>query len=140
GIVVRDANGRVTPVAAVAIPQPAAAGSRTTAQTIVPCFGASTGEMTVTGAGGVGPYDFSIDGGATYAMLAQPSHTFAGLVADDYDIVVRDANGCVTPVIPVTITQPAAAVSGSTSQTDVTCFGANTGEIVVTGAGGVGPY
>src|SRR5690606_7339309 len=85
-------------------------------------------------------YDFSIDGGATYAMLAQPSHTFTGLVADDYDIVIRDANGCVSAIIPVTITQPAAAVSGTTSTIDVTCFGANTGEITVTGTGGVGPY
>src|SRR5690606_8087116 len=104
------------------------------------CFGAGTGEITVTGIGGVGPYDFSNDGGLTYLALGQPTYTFTGLVADDYDIVVRDANGCVSAVSPVTITQPAAEVSAGITKTDVMCFGGNTGEIIVTGNGGVGPY
>jgi large repetitive protein len=137
---VRDANGCESPLIPVTIAEPAAAVSGSTSQTDVLCFGATTGSITVTGAGGAGPYDFSIDGGGSYPVLAASDHTFSNLAADTYDLMVRDAAGCESPLIQVVITQPLTAVSGTTTQVDVTCFGATTGSISITGAGGVGPY
>lgn len=135
---VRDANGCETAVIPVTINEPAAVGATTT-QLDVSCFGVSTGSITVTGTGGTGLYDFSIDGGATYAATGVPDHTFSGLPAAAYSLKVRDANGCESAVIPVTITEPS-AVTGTTTQVDETCFGGTTGSITITGGGGTGPY
>ena len=64
-----------------------------------------------------------------------------GLAAGNYSVIVTDFNGCPTASLPVTITQPPAAVTVSlTTQTNVLCFGAATGAINITAAGGVAPY
>lgn len=139
-LIVRDANGCESGIIGVTLTQPATAVSGTTTQIDITCFGQNTGSITITGAGGVGPYDFSIDGGGTYPALAAADHTFASLPAGDYDLVVRDANGCASPLIPVTLIEPSASVSGATTQIDVSCFGESTGSITITGAGGVAPY
>ena len=97
------------------------------------CFGSSTGTVTVTGAGGTGTKTYSSDG-----TTFQDNGTFSDLAAGSYTITVKDANGC-TATVPVTITQPASAVSGSiTSQTGALCFGSSTGTVTITGAGGTG--
>ncbi len=104
-------------------------------QTNVACFGESTGSVTVTGSGGTPPYKYSLDGG-TY----QSSGMFSGLPAGDYIITVQDANLC-TFDVPVTITEPGSALSGSISaQTDVLCFGEATGSVTVAGSGGTPLY
>ena len=65
----------------------------------------------------------------------------SGLAAGNYSVIVKDANNCTTASLPVTITQPASAVTVAlTSKTDVLCFGGTTGAINITASGGVGPY
>ena len=106
-----------------------------TSQTNVACFGASTGSVTVTGLGGSTPYDYSLNAGTF-----QTSGTFTGLAAGTYTITVRDAL-LITFDISVTITQPASALGGFiASQTNVLCFGSNTGNVTIAGSGGVSPY
>ena len=120
----------------VTITQPAAAltGS-VTSQVNVSCFGGNDGEVTVEGADGTAPYDYSING-----VDFQSSGTFTGLSEGNYTVTVRDANLC-TRNVPVTITQPATAVDGAiTSITHVLCFGNSTGEVTVEGADGTAPY
>ena len=112
----------------------------TTTQTNISCFGGNDGTITVTPSGGTAPYDFSIDGGTTYPVLNVASHTFTTLTAGAKNIRVRDANNCETAIILVTLTEPAAAVTATTSQTNVSCFGGNDGTITVTPAGGTAPY
>ena len=48
------------------------------------------GTLTITGNGGAGNYQYSIDGGTTF----QSSGSFNGLAAGNYNIVVEDAFGC----------------------------------------------
>ena len=133
-VVVRDAN-LCTFNVAVTITQPVALTGSVTAQTNVACNGNNTGSVTVAGAGGTAPYQYSLNGGAY-----QASGTFGTLTAGAYTVTVKDANGCTVPVA-VTITQPATPVSGSiSSQTNVNCFGDNTGSVTVAGAGGTAPY
>jgi gliding motility-associated-like protein len=139
-LTVRDANNCVTAIIPVTITQPAVALSATTTQVNVSCFGGNDGSITVTPAGGTAPYDFSIDGGGTYPILNAANHTFTTLTAGPYNLTVRDANNCVTAIIPVTITQPAVTLSASTTQVNVSCFGGNDGSITVTPAGGTAPY
>ena len=92
--------------------------------TNVICNGASTGSVVITPTGGVGPYTIT------------PAQT--GLAAGSYTFTVKDANNC-TITVPVTITQPA-AITATTAITNVICNGASTGSVVITPAGGVGPY
>lgn len=46
------------------------------------------GSITITPIGGFGPYEYSIDGGVSFTTL----NIFNNLIADDYNIVVRDAS------------------------------------------------
>ena len=65
----------------------------------------------------------------------------SNLAAGLYSVIVSDANSCSSISLPVTITGPASALSGSiTSQTDVTIFGGNDGSVTVSGSGGTSPY
>ncbi|MCX6326287.1 MAG: gliding motility-associated C-terminal domain-containing protein, partial [Bacteroidia bacterium] len=134
-ITVQDAN-MCTIIVPVTITQPASVLSGSvTAQTNVACFGLSTGSFTVSGSGGVLPYDYKL-GAGTY----QSSGTFSGLTAGIYSVTVRDA-ALSTFIVSVTISQPSAVLGGSvTSQTDVLCFGDNTGSVTVAGSGGTSPY
>ncbi len=119
---VTDANGCSTTVP-VTITQPAAL-TATFTQTNVLCNGASTGTVSITPAGGTGPYTIS----PVQVGLSAGLHTFT----------VTDANGCSISV-PITITQPA-ALTATFAQTNVLCNGASTGSVVINPAGGTGPY
>jgi gliding motility-associated-like protein len=133
-VTVQDNNGCTVPVAVI-ITQPVASLSGTATQTNVSCFGSSNGTITVTGVGGVPPYDYSLNGGTF-----QTSDTFSSLAAGTYTVTVRDA-ALSTFDVSVTITQPASSVTGSiNSQTNVLCFGSTTGSVTVSGSGGTAPY
>ncbi len=59
-----------------------------------PCTGSSEGQLRIKDVrGGKAPYQFSLDGSPF-----QEEDKFEGLKAGDYDIQVKDANGCVTLV------------------------------------------
>jgi gliding motility-associated-like protein len=135
-IAVRDANNCPNATGSVSVTQPAAALSLTNTQLNVLCFGEATGSITVTPSGGTAPYEFSRDGGATF----QTTNTFTGLVVGVYQLLVRDANLCLTAVTNATITGPAAALDFSSVQTAVACFGNATGQIAVTPSGGTPGY
>ena len=56
----------------------------------VQCFNTSTGQIIVSGSGGTAPYTFSINNGTNY----QATGTFNNLPVGNYQIRVKDANGC----------------------------------------------
>ena len=131
---IKDKNGCTSSIL-ISITQPTVLGLTVTSTTNVLCKGGSTGSVTVTGNGGTTPYGYSINGGS-YAS----SGTFSGLLAGNYTITIKDANGCLYNTT-ITITEPSSAVSISTlSITDVKCNGATTGSITIVGTGGVSPY
>ena len=59
--------------------------------------GSSIGSVTITGSGGVAPYEYNMDGEAF-----QADGTFGNLGGGTYTIIARDANKCEV-VVPVTI-------------------------------------
>lgn len=131
---VRDANLCVDSIV-INITQPTDLSLSTGIITQVACFGSSTGAFTVSGAGGVSPYQYSLNGAAF-----STNSSFSGLSAGPYRVVVRDANNCLDS-INVNITQPAAALDISLgSQTNPGCFGLSNGSITVNGSGGTAPY
>ncbi len=103
-------------------------------QTDVYCFGESTGSVTVSGSGGVPPYEYSIDG-----TNFQSSDTFNSLAAVSYTVTVRDIE-MTTFDIAVTISGPVSALTVSTTQTDNICYGGTTGTATATASGGTSPY
>ncbi len=119
---VTDANGCSISVP-ITITQPAAL-TATFTQTNVLCNGASTGTVSITPAGGTGPYTIA----PVQVGLSAGLHTFT----------VTDANNCSISV-PITITQPA-ALTATFTQTNILCNGGTTGTVSITPAGGTGPY
>lgn len=98
------------------------------------CFGSADGSIVVTVlSGGTGTFEYSSNGGGTY----QPSDSFA-LGAGTYNIRIRDANGC-TKDTSITITEPT-AITATYAVTNVKCFAANSGSIVITASGGTPGY
>jgi gliding motility-associated-like protein len=114
----------------IVIVNPAPSGS--TAVTNVLCNSASTGAVDLTVSGGTSPFTFSWSNGAT-------SEDIASVAAGTYTVTITDANLC-TAVASGTVTEPATAVSGTESHTDVTVYGGNDGSLTATGSGGVPPY
>ena len=137
-VTVRDA-GLCTVSVPVSITQPDAALAATETHVNVLCFGNATGSVTVTATAGTGtaPYEYSINGGTTW----QASGTFNNLAAGSHPVTVRDAGLC-TVSVPVSITQPAAALAATETHVNVLCFGNATGSATVTATAGTGtaPY
>jgi gliding motility-associated-like protein len=96
--------------------------------------GNSTGTIDATPNGGVAPYEYSINNGGNY----QANSIFAGLSAGQYQLRVRDANGCLSNMVLVDIT-PSFGVGITALPTNSTCGLAN-GKITATAIGGAAPY
>jgi gliding motility-associated-like protein len=96
--------------------------------------GNSTGTINATANGGIAPYQYSINNGASY----QPSNIFSGLSAGQYQLKIKDVNGCLSVTVPVDIA-PSIAVSVSALPTIATCGFAN-GIITATSINGVAPF
>ncbi|MNK18861.1 hypothetical protein D3C87_370760 [compost metagenome] len=128
--VITDANGCST-IFTTTITVPASSITATAAITNVSCFNGSNGEIDVTASGGTLPYTFDWGGGIT-------TEDRTALAAGTYDVAIGDVNGCI--LVHVTITQPASALSGTVSPTNVNCFGGSDGAIDLTPMGGTAPY
>jgi hypothetical protein len=107
----------------ITVNQPSAVVATSTSTDVL-CNGGSTGTVTVSATGGVGPYT--------------GTGTFTGLAAGPYTYSVTDGNRCPASTT-VTVNQPSAVVATSTS-TDVLCNGGSTGTVTVSATGGVGSY
>ncbi len=127
-----DANGCVYDLGGATISEPAALSIDSFSITNVSCFGGNDGAADIVIGGGVQPYTYLWDNGATDASIS-------GLTAGLYNGQVTDANGCVlTGTLP--ITEPAAALSATLTASDATTFGGTDGSVSSTVQGGTAPY
>ena len=124
-VVVRDAAGcevempvELTSTGAVSI---------TTNVTNVSCGGANAdGIIDIFAEGGTAPYEYSIDNGMSY----QSTSLFDNLAENTYNVVVRDANGCLATVIVDVIHEDFPPSISDVQVTDADC-GAGNGSIEV---------
>ncbi|MBI1289479.1 MAG: T9SS type B sorting domain-containing protein [Flavobacteriales bacterium] len=94
--------------------------------------GQCDGSVTVTPTGGVAPYSYLWNTGATSA-------TISNLCAGVYNVEVTDANGCSeTFFIPVDHSD--GPTGANVTVVDASCYGVCDGEATVTGIGGTPPY
>ncbi|TVQ07982.1 MAG: T9SS C-terminal target domain-containing protein, partial [Bacteroidetes bacterium] len=98
------------------------------------CYGDATGSILVTATGGTGEFMFSLDG-----EVFQDSGLFEDLLAGEYTVYALDENGCLGMLEGIVITQPDELLVDLTV-TNVSCFGADDGQIMGYITGGVGPY
>ena len=61
-------------------------------------------------------------------MVSALPEDISNLIAGIYTVTITDANNCSTTITD-TITEPATGLSSSSTQTNVLCFGNNTGAI-----------
>ena len=101
----------------------------------VSCNGAADGEITITASSGTPPLSYSIDGGTNF----QAGNTFTGLSGGTYNIVVSGSGTCPDETGSIVVNEAPALVLDSTI-TDITCNGADDGEIRLSATGGVSPY
>ena len=97
------------------------------------CFGSANGSLTVQASGGIAPLQYSINNGQSF----QASPAFTGLGAGNYQVLVKDANGCQSSAFPVSLSQPAALTFNVTAVAP-TCFGGTDGSLTINATGGTG--
>lgn len=99
-LTVTDANG--CPLKdSISVGQPAAPVSGTADMVEPLCFGDHNGQITLEPSGGTPPYRYALDNQAFNGSKIQ-----IGLKAGEYVPKIRDANGCITALAPIEVTQP----------------------------------
>ena len=98
----------------------------------IKCFGDSTGKVDITVTGGIPPYNFVWNNGATTEDLYN-------LKSGKYTVVVTDANGC-QEASSTSVIEPAKLTAVVEDVKHIKCSGYNTGSISIAVAGGAAPY
>ncbi len=62
--------------------------------TDVGCFGENTGSILINASGGAGNYQYRLNTGSWTNFSGTNTHTISNLIAGNYQVRVRDANGC----------------------------------------------
>lgn len=131
-VTVRDANSCESTVS-FTITEPDALGVSVSMASDVSCSAGTDGSISLSGAGGTAPYQYSMDG-TTFGSES----SFTNLAAGNYTLTIQDANGCIATINTV-ITEPAALVVTTQTQ-DINCHGDSDGAITPTTTGGTAPY
>ncbi len=127
---VMDANGCLNNTSTFIVTQPQQITTNIT-KVNINCYGASTGSITIGAGGGTGTKTYSIDNGSNY----QAGVAFASLSAATYQVVVKDANNCLSPTTNVVLTQNNQITFTTTVTAPSPCTTAS-GKIVVVASGG----
>ncbi len=103
----------------------------------ISCFGANDGIITITASGGTGTLTYTLNPGG----LVNLTGIFTNLAVNNYTVNVTDINGC-GPIISsnISITQPPILSINSELSNNITCNGANDGNITIIVSGGTPPY
>lgn len=129
-VTVTDANGCTTTLTKT-IASPSALFAPATV-TPVACFGQSTGTISISATGGNSGYTYLWADGSTGA-------TRTNLPAGSYVLTLKDSKNCQKDTT-IVVSQPAAALSLSSTVTSVGCFGASTGAVDLSVTGGTSGY
>jgi gliding motility-associated-like protein len=114
------------------VTEPTAITLNLTSSTDPLCNGDCNGSIIVSGNGGIGTLQYSVDG-----INFQASSTFNNLCAGNYTVTVQDSNMCQNTV-QTNLTNPQLLVLNSIVSNDVSCNGGNNGSIIINVSGGTG--
>lgn len=103
------------------------------------CLGACSGTISITVTGGAAPYTFDWVYTLNFNQVPNTDEDPTGLCADDYSVIVTDANGCMDTLTGIVVpTNP--LVGGTLAVNQITCNGVCDGSATVTPIGGLPPY
>lgn len=131
-VTITDARG-CTFTRSNTLTQPSAVLAGSSSITPVSCFGGSTGTINISTSGGTGPYTYQWSNGSS-------SQNLTGVTAGTYSVTIQDANNCSATLNALSVSQPSAALSLSSTKNDVNCFGNASGSVSITASGGTTPY
>ena len=114
------------------ITQPDSVLSNIISATQIPCYGLNNGSISVTTQGGTPAYTYQWSNGSSSSQLSN-------LTPGTYTLTVTDQKGC-NDQQTVTITQPAFALTASSTANEANCLTGNGANIDLTVAGGTQPY
>ena len=98
------------------------------------CNGANDGQIEIIVEGGSTPYNYRINNGPSGS-----SNIFSNLVPGQYDIEIVDTNGCSLQLEAIVISNTT-PIDTNAIITNITCNGANDGNIEIQVTGGSAPY
>ena len=137
-IEVKDANGCISSKPIIVNQPPPIATTTSVAAPYggqnISCFGANDGTANANPSGGVGGYTYVWND-----VNVQTTQQANNLVAGNYTVTVRDANGC-SITGDVNLTQPPQLIATIGTFTDALCNGASSGSATVVVTGGNGGY
>lgn len=128
-VTVTDKNG-CTSTSSISITQPAAIA--TVASIKKAYCGQANGEVYVSSTGGTGNYSYS------WTPVYSATDTLSGLLPGKYIVYVTDSLGCVKKDSATIILDN--GISTTLTAKNVTCFGADNGEVKVSANGGSGSF
>ncbi|MEM7374724.1 MAG: gliding motility-associated C-terminal domain-containing protein [Bacteroidota bacterium] len=99
------------------------------------CFGSFLGGISVSASGGTPGYEYSLDATNFFTIS-----DFTNLPAGIYTVTARDANGCLTSLPGVQISQPIQPIIGTIDSLVNTNCNNNLGAIYASGTGGTPGY
>lgn len=128
---VSDASG-CSKIINVTLEQPEQLSVKIDKTVDIKCNGDESGEIYITVIGGVEPYQYNWNNGAT-------SKNLSGVPAGEYSVEITDANDFKVS-IDTALKQPPAFESSIVSVTDILCSGEVAGAVDIEVSGGVAPY
>jgi guanyl-specific ribonuclease Sa len=135
-IVLRDASGCVTNVAAIIDPSSVIPLNISTTTLNISCNGNKDGSIIINAIGGVAPFSYSMDNGvAITSNLA--TNSIANLTPGAYNITVKDGNNC-TSTTTTMILEPSPLLISSIVTKNIDCVSNAT--VALTATGGTAPY
>lgn len=132
-VTVTDANNCTVSSSAQIISEPVALSIDSTSIQNISCNGDLDGSIDLVLSGGVGPYTFLWNNGATDLDIDS-------LTAGSYSLTITDANACVLISPTYTIVEPALLTFTLDSFYNVSCNGLGDGALFTSTAGGTMPY
>lgn len=130
GVTVTDANSCTATLSKTIASPPALFAPATVVP--VACFGQSTGTISISATGGNSGYTYLWADGSVGASRTN-------LPAGSYVLTLKDSKNCQKDTT-IVVSQPAAALSLSSTVTSVGCFGASTGAVDLSVTGGTSGY
>ena len=106
----------------------------------ISCHDSNNGVLNTTILGGVGPYDYSSNGGITFeASNIEADYSFDNLSTGSYNFLVRDINGCIDN-FTYEINSPNEIIPSLVAVNMNECYGESNGILLAQVSGGVANY
>jgi len=131
-VTVKDSNG-CTNTDTITVSNKGGLRDSIVSQTNVSCFGGNNGIITLGVKGGILPYTFAWNSGAS-------TQNISGLSVGTYTVFIKDSGGGCTGIASATIIQPAKVKDSVTILVNEKCFGDSTGSITLGNTGGTPGY